>query len=142
MRMSKCRRQLYPEPGSWILDQRQGLPPIQPSPPLPKDRLLSAGEVRDDYVAYEGLGYCIYVYIPAEKIGDSKLRVLWRNAQRAMRQITKYLETVPAPPDNLVAPTRQVVRKRVKRKKAKIKSMRQSSELDLEELGEEVEDDV
>jgi hypothetical protein len=64
---------------------------------LPQNRQLTAQEIRDEYIAYEGLGECIWGYIPADMIGDKRLEVLWREAHRAMVAIIEYLETVPEP---------------------------------------------
>ncbi len=144
-RRHKCN-QLYPEPGTWITDVVSGMPPIQPPPDLPRDRKLSAGEVRDDYVAYEGLGYCIYTYIPHQKIADAKLVKLWQRARAAMQDIVEYLETVPAPPSSLPAPRRGPKRKPGQSRKSKSKRRLQVEvenvePLSLSSLGDDVTTD-
>lgn len=114
------RHPLYPEPGAWVLDQSQGLPSIERPEPLPRDRLLSAGTIRDDYVAYEGLGYCIYDYIPPEKIADPKLRQLWKGARRAMQDVVECLSAA-GPAEGV---RREFNRSRKKRAKAKAPKLR------------------
>lgn len=90
--MAKKRRHpLYPEPGAWVVDDIQGMPRLEPPPPLP-DGPIPTDELRDQYVAYEGLGYCLYTYIPADRVEDKTLRALWRKARRAMQDVVEYLE--------------------------------------------------
>ncbi len=83
---------LYPEPGTWVLDRTKGMPEIVPPGPLPRGP-ISASAVKD-HVCYEGLGYCIYGYIPAERISNPKLRKLWQVARAAMQKVAEYLGTV------------------------------------------------
>jgi hypothetical protein len=52
--------------------------------------MLSVEDV-SQYVAYEGLGYCIYAYIAPEKITDPNLRRLWKEAQDALRKVNSFL---------------------------------------------------
>ncbi len=82
---------LAPEPGAWVLDNIKGMPTLSPPPELPEGK-LSTEELRDQHVAYEGLGFCIYVYIPAEKIEDPKLRTLWKKARQAMQDVVVCME--------------------------------------------------
>ncbi len=89
------RNRLYPEPGLWVADDRHGLPKIEPPEPLP-DGKISAVDLRDEHIAYHGLGFCLYSYIPPEKIEDIQLRKLWQKAMKAMREVTKYLESATA----------------------------------------------
>ncbi len=58
---------------------------------------LSAHEIREQYIAYEGLGYCIYHYIPTAKIADNQLAALWMAARTAMQDVVDYLEEAPEP---------------------------------------------
>ncbi len=83
---------LYPEPGGWVLDKMKGMPDINPPEPLPSGP-VNAATVKD-HVAYDGLGYTIYTFIPAERISDPELRRLWREARTAMQKVTDYLEEV------------------------------------------------
>ena len=84
---------LAPEPGAWVLDEMKGMPKLEPPGELPDgNRCLSMAEIRDHYVAYEGLGFCIYEYIPAEKIKDPTLRSLWMQAQKAMQSVVTWME--------------------------------------------------
>ncbi len=78
------------EPGGWVNDTLKGMPKVEMPSPLPNGPIVN-DDVRD-YIAYEGLGYCIYDYIPAEGVKDQKLRVLWRIARKAMQNIVTYLE--------------------------------------------------
>jgi len=68
-----------------------------PPPGLLPEGKLSAGTIRDDYVVYEGLGFCIYSLIPASRIADPGLRKLWTEAHRAMREVVAHLERSPRP---------------------------------------------
>ncbi len=88
---------LYPEPGSWVIDDRQGLPKIECPEPFADDN-ISPRNLRDEQIAYHGLGYCIYCYIPSEKIDDIPLRKLWQKAKRAMIDILAYLEDIDDKP--------------------------------------------
>lgn len=83
---------LYPEPGARVAEPYTGMPRLSPPDPLPRDRKLSAIRLRDDYVAYEGLGFCIYSYIPSERIADPKLAALWRKARESLQAVVEYLE--------------------------------------------------
>ena len=83
---------LYPEPGAAVCDTYHGLPQMEPPGPLPKDGLLTSRALRDEYVAYEGLGFCVYHYIPAERIFASGLRQKWARARAAMQAIVEYLD--------------------------------------------------
>jgi len=83
---------LYPEPGTWVLDTTKGMPKILPPDPLPRGQ-ISAAEVKD-HVCYEGLGYCIYGYIPSKRIEDTNLAKLWEQARVAMQQVANYLDGV------------------------------------------------
>ena len=81
---------LYPEPGGWVLDKVKGMPDIYAPGPLPHGP-VDVETVRD-IVSYEGLGFAIYSYIPAERISDLQLRMLWRDARAATQKIVEYLE--------------------------------------------------
>lgn len=83
---------LYPEPGTWVLDTTKGMPEIHPPGPLPKGP-ISAADVKD-HVCYDGLGYCIYGFIPAKRIEDTKLAKLWEKARVAMQAVANYLDDV------------------------------------------------
>lgn len=90
-RQKKSGHPLYPEPGAWVIDDIKGMPKISPPPDLPVGK-LDTKEVRDFWVAYEGLGYCIYDLLPATKLADHKLRSLWTKARRAMQDVVDYME--------------------------------------------------
>lgn len=92
-RRKPSRHPLYPEPGGWLLDDLPGMPKVEQPDPLPRSRKLEAAEVRD-YVAYEGLGYCVFEYFPSGKIADERLATLWSEARVALRKVIDYLETV------------------------------------------------
>lgn len=89
------RHPLYPEPGAWVLGNTEGMPEVLPPKGLVDGSVLSTQEIRDEYIAYKGLGYCIYYYVPADKIADKKLAELWTLARAAMQDIVEYLETIP-----------------------------------------------
>ena len=94
------RRSTYPEPGAWILDDRHGLPRASPPEPLPRGRKLSNREV-ELQVAYEGLGYCIFEHISAQRIADPTLAKLWEETRSAMAEIVGYLENAPMPTERV-----------------------------------------
>jgi len=81
---------LYPEPGAWIVDKVKGMTLDMAPEPLPSE-LLDASAVKD-LVGYEGLGFSIYTYIPADRISDLQLRKLWQEARTAMQEVVTYLE--------------------------------------------------
>jgi len=85
----------YPEPGVGIFQVMKGMPPVSPPEPLPNGP-ISASIVKD-VVSYEGLGFTLYSYIPADRIDDPVLRKLWVEARAAMQTIVEYLEEVPFP---------------------------------------------
>ena len=84
------RHPLYPEPGGWILDTSKGMPKIMPPDSLPKGK-IETGDIQE-HVAYEGLGFCIYSFIPVDRIKDKKLAQLWKKARVEMQKIVEYLE--------------------------------------------------
>jgi len=83
----------WPEPGTWIWDRPKGLPPVCPPSDLPQGP-LSAGVVKAR-VSYEGLGFCIYSFIKADRIADLYLRELWGKVRATMQEIVSYLDQVP-----------------------------------------------
>lgn len=83
----------YLEPGTWVWDRPKGLPPLCPPSDLPQGP-LSTGAIKAQ-VCYEGLGFCIYSYIRADKIADPQLRELWVKARATMQEIVGYLDQVP-----------------------------------------------
>lgn len=83
---------LYPEPGTWVLDKTKGMPNIGPPNDLPCGPVDSV--TVKHVVAYEGLGYAIYSYIPVGRISDPQLRKLWRDARAAMQKVVEHLEEV------------------------------------------------
>jgi hypothetical protein len=78
------------EPGGWVGDPTKGMPKIDHPGPLPEGT-LSVEEVQDQ-IAYHGLGYCLWDYIPVARIRDAKLQTLWRGARRTMLNIVEHLE--------------------------------------------------
>ena len=89
------RGRRYPEPGAWVDDRTDGLPDVSESVMVSKDQQLTAEEIRDDYIAYEGLGYCIYEVISPNCISDPHLRKLWLEARASLYDIIAYLQTIP-----------------------------------------------
>jgi hypothetical protein len=82
---------IYPEPGTWVLNQPKGFDTTGPPPELPRDRKLNLQEAQQ-HIAYEGLGFCIFSYIKANRIEDKKLAELWKKANTAMKEVIKYVE--------------------------------------------------
>lgn len=85
-----AKHKLYPEPGTWVIDDRSGLPRIEPPEDLPPGKLNSPNI--KDQISYHGLGFCLYSYISPENVADIHLRKLWQKARRDMREIVSYLE--------------------------------------------------
>jgi hypothetical protein len=69
------------------------MPALCPPSPLPAGP-LSVGVVKAQ-VSYEGLGFCIYSFIRADRIADARLRELWSKARATMQEIVHYLDQVP-----------------------------------------------
>jgi hypothetical protein len=81
---------LVPEPGQWIADITKGMPKICPPEPLPKRGKLDIEAMRD-YISYEGLGFCVYEYIPHTRIEDAELRKLWSAARKSLQKIVERI---------------------------------------------------
>jgi len=77
------------EPG-WIADTVKGMPKVETPGPLP-DGQMDLNDLRE-MVSYEGLGYCVWDLVPAERIADQKLCTLWRIARKAMQNVMEHLE--------------------------------------------------
>jgi len=79
----------YPEPGTGEI-----------GPALPRgDDKIPSWQIRDEYVSYEGLGFCVYTLIPSSMLEDKQLRILWATARQALQDIVEFLEQVQAPTD-------------------------------------------
>ena len=80
---------VFPEPGEWIWEKPKGFPAIERPDPLP------AGPLDDEtirtQVRYDGLGFCVWSLIPARRIKEKKLRLLWWEARKAMEAVVDYL---------------------------------------------------
>jgi len=76
--------------GAWIADWYNDAKSVPEPDPLPRNRKLSVGEVKQ-YVEYNGVGFCIYCYIPPAKIEDKKLANRWEKARSAMKEVIEYL---------------------------------------------------
>jgi len=75
--------------GDWVYDMPKGMTKPDMPKPLPNKK-LSIKDLKE-YVAYEGIGYCISEYIPPTKIEDVELRKLWNSAKRDINKIVEYL---------------------------------------------------
>ena len=80
---------LIPEPGAWVVNEQRGMPKIQ-SPEPYEDGPITTATIKEQ-VLYEGLGYCIYSWIPADRIKDKKLAKMFADAREKMQAIHKYL---------------------------------------------------
>ena len=91
--MPKRRRKkrLQPEPGAWVNDEMHGMPKLKTPNKIPAFIVITTAQVRE-HIEYEGLGCCIWEYIPSERISDKRLRLLWSNARNAMLKIVNHLE--------------------------------------------------
>ena len=90
---TKSNHPLVPEPGGWVLDTYKGLLLINPPAELPRGQL--SNEQVYEQMSYEGLGFCIYHLIPANRIKDRKLKKLWADARTALGKIKDYLDVHP-----------------------------------------------
>lgn len=79
----------YPEPGSRVIEHMKGMPEVELGAIV--TNVLPTEEVSQQ-VSIEGLGYCIYTLIPANKIEDPTLRSLWKIARKAMQDIVVWLD--------------------------------------------------
>lgn len=64
--------------------------PVVPPPMEADGDLLTNEEIKDE-ISAEGLGFCIYSYLPAAKLQDVGLRKLWLEARMAMQHVVEYL---------------------------------------------------
>lgn len=78
-----------PVPGLWVFDRQHGLPAIHAPEELP-DGPMNNQEIYDQCM-YNGVGDCIIEYIPAKKIADQELKKKWKEAQKAMQAVWRYL---------------------------------------------------
>lgn len=92
VKSSPTSHPLIPEPGGWVLDTGKDMPKIEPPKPLPRGQLDT--EVVRENVSYGGLGYCIYSFIPSDRIKDRRLRKLWKDARAAMQKVQEFLYDV------------------------------------------------
>ena len=77
--------------GSWVNKMPKTMKAQVVPPPMESDdNLLSNDEVKDE-ISNEGLGFCIYSYLPVAKLRDVKLRKLWVGARMAMQHVVEYL---------------------------------------------------
>lgn len=85
------KRNLDPEPGGWVMDKLKNMPVVNPPGDLPEGK-IETKYLRDQVVAHEGLGYCIWEIVAPAKIQDPKLRALWVKARAAMLAVQDYME--------------------------------------------------
>ena len=90
MKKRRRKKRLQPEPGAWVKDEILGMPKLNPPDKITTSRITTS-QIRE-HVEYEGLGFCIWEYIPSERISDKKLRLLWQQARNAMLKIVNHLE--------------------------------------------------
>ena len=87
----KAQQSLDPpaiEPGLWVWDTPKNMPRVDPPPTLDKKTKLTNEELQE-YIMYEGLGFCIYNYIDPKMIEDKDVAMLWGSAFKIMREIIK-----------------------------------------------------
>lgn len=89
MRINK-RAKKYLSIGAWIHNTPKDMPRIEIPDDLPRNKKLSNTEI-SHYICYEGLGFCIFSYIPVKKIEDPRLKDLWVRARDAMQKVLEYL---------------------------------------------------
>ena len=77
--------------GAWINDPPKGMPKLEEPEELPdKPKTLNISHL-SEIVAYEGLPYCVFEYIPADRIKDKKLAGMWKEAQELLSEIAGYV---------------------------------------------------
>lgn len=77
--------------GSWINDTTKGMPKIEYPEPLSCIPGLLTIEDISNQCAYEGMPFCVYEYIPANRIEDKKLAKMWSEASKKLIEITHYI---------------------------------------------------
>jgi hypothetical protein len=75
--------------GHWINDLPKGFSEAEQPESLP-DRKLTLEELKD-YIAYEGLGFCIYYYIEPSKIENKKVAKVWKEARESMVKVMEEI---------------------------------------------------
>lgn len=75
--------------GSQLWDYPKNFPQPSIPAPLPKGKLSTEDLL--DYVRYEGIPECIWGLIPYEKIEDTTLRELWKEAREGIKKVVEYL---------------------------------------------------
>lgn len=78
-----------PVPGLWVFDIPKGMPKIHVPEPLSSGP--QSNQAIHEYIAYNGLGDCIYSIIKPRKIADPQLRKRWQKARDAMKEVWVYL---------------------------------------------------
>jgi hypothetical protein len=79
--------------GAWINDMPKGMPKVTMPTGLENEAKMLDIKTIKHYVEYEGLGFCISDYIPPNRISDTILRQLWKDAKKQLIDIKKYLES-------------------------------------------------
>lgn len=77
--------------GAWINDPPKNMPQVEePSPLSSQDATLDITTI-SNYIAYEGIGFCVIDYIDPKKIADPKLRAMWDDAKNRLTEIIDYV---------------------------------------------------
>jgi len=77
--------------GLWVYDTPpKSIGKIRRPEPLEHGCQLDLEDVRQ-LVSYDGIGYCIFEYIPASKIEDKELKKLWTAAKKSIDKVVNYL---------------------------------------------------
>jgi len=85
-------KRLVPEPGTWENKIPAGMPDLPKAKPVKATAPKLTGREVYDKVQEDGLGHCIYDLIPADKISDKRLRILWKKARLSLRAVVDCLE--------------------------------------------------
>ena len=98
VRAKKCKGCAAPFPdkknppyipgGTWRYDKVKGMPDVYPPPELSRGE-VDTEEIKE-YVIYEGVPDSVEL-IPAKKIKDKELRVLWKKAQAALSDVKRFV---------------------------------------------------
>ena len=77
--------------GAWINDVPKNMPKVDVPEPLTNLPVkLNVADI-SRIMAYEGLGFCVFEYIPSDRIKDKQLAKLWLDAKNKLTEIVGYV---------------------------------------------------
>ena len=75
--------------GAWVYDMPKGMKKVSRPEPLEYGKKLSIDNIKE-HISYDGIGFCIFEFIPATKIEDKELSKRWNTAKRAIDRVVQY----------------------------------------------------